>query len=123
MLCTATQIFHVQAKISTVRTVFPDYLSVSYDYVLTQDHLVFVNIKYFFGQYQHLFVDTRLLFEQRQTFCFNKETFFVFNTKFLFWASFRMLCHGDIFLLSHSNKNIISCQKINQISFLCDTKK
>ena len=26
------QIFQVQAKISTVRSVFPDYLSVSYDY-------------------------------------------------------------------------------------------
>ena len=36
MLCTATQIFHVQAKISTVRTVFPDYLSVSYDYGMTE---------------------------------------------------------------------------------------
>ena len=47
---------------------------------------------------------------------------FLCNTKFLFWTSFRMLCHGDIFLLSHSNKNIITCQKINQISFLCDTK-
>ena len=34
-----------------------------------------------------------------------------------------MLCHGDIFLLSHSNKNIITCQKINKISFLCDTKR
>ena len=77
MLCTATHIFHVQAKMSKVRTVFPDYLSVSYDYVLMQDHLVFVNIKYFFGQYQDLFVDTRLLFEQHQTFCFNKKTFFV----------------------------------------------
>ena len=27
-----TQIFKVQAKLSTVRPVFPDYLSVSYDY-------------------------------------------------------------------------------------------
>ena len=34
-----------------------------------------------------------------------------------------MLCHGDIFLLSHSNKNIITCQKINKTSFLRDTKK
>ena len=47
------------------------------------------------------------------------------NTKFLFWTSFRMLCHGDIFLLSHSNKNnhLITCQKINKLSFLCDAKK
>ena len=28
------QIVQVQAKISTVRAVFPDYLSVSYDYVI-----------------------------------------------------------------------------------------
>ena len=34
-----------------------------------------------------------------------------------------MLCHGDIFLLSHSNRNIITCQKINKISFSCNTKK
>ena len=33
-----------------------------------------------------------------------------------------MLRHGDIFLLSRSNKNIITCQKINEISFLWDTK-
>ena len=45
------------------------------------------------------------------------------NTKFLFWTSLRMKCHGDIFLLSHSNKNMISCHKINKLSFLCDTKK
>ena len=41
------------------------------------------------------------------------QNYFSCNTKFLFWTSFRMLCHGDIFLLSHSNKNIITCQKIN----------
>ena len=40
------------------------------------------------------------------------QNYFSCNTKFLFWTSF-MLCHGDIFLLSHSNKNIITCQKIN----------
>ena len=34
-----------------------------------------------------------------------------------------MLCHGDVFLLSHSNRNIITCQKINKISFSCNTKK
>ena len=33
-----------------------------------------------------------------------------------------MLCYGDIFLLSHSNKNIITCQKINKLfRFLCIT--
>ena len=51
------------------------------------------------------------------------QNYFSCNTKFLFWTSFRMLCHGDIFLLSHSNKNIITSQKINKLSFLCDTKK
>ena len=51
------------------------------------------------------------------------QNYFSCNAKFLFWASFRMLCHGDIFLLSHSNKNIITCKKINQISSLCNTKK
>ena len=51
------------------------------------------------------------------------QNYFSCNTKFLFRASLRMLNHGDIFLLSHSNKNIVTCQKINKISFLCDTKK
>ena len=37
--------------------------------------------------------------------------------------SLRMLCHGGTFLSSYSNKNIMTCQKINKISFLCDTKK
>ena len=31
-----------------------------------------------------------------------------------------MLCHGDIFLLSRGNKNIITCQKNK--SFLCNKK-
>ena len=30
----------------------------------------------------------------------------------MFWTLFRMLCHGDIFSLSHSNKNITTCLKI-----------
>ena len=87
---------------------------------LMQQHLVFVNMKHFFVQ---RFVDTRLLFVQRQTFCFNPKLLLLCNTKFFFWTLFRMLCHGDIFLLSHSNKNIITCQKINKLSFLCGTKK
>ena len=45
------------------------------------------------------------------------QNYFSCNTKFLFWT-----CHGDIFLLSHSNKNIITCQKINKLSFLCNPK-
>ena len=51
------------------------------------------------------------------------QNYFSCNTKFLFWTSLRMLCHGDIFLLSHSSKNIITSQKINKLSFLCDTHK
>ena len=51
------------------------------------------------------------------------QNYFSCNTKFLFCSLCIMLCHGDIFLLSHSNKNIITSQKINKLSFLCDTKK
>ena len=36
--------------------------------------------------------------------CFSRKI------KFLFWALFRMLCHGDIFLMPHSN------QKYNDMS-------
>ena len=50
------------------------------------------------------------------------QNYFSCNTKFLFWTSFRMLCHGDILLLSHNNKNIITWQKINKLSILNDTK-
>ena len=32
MLCTATPEFQIKAKISTIRPVFPDYLSISYCY-------------------------------------------------------------------------------------------
>ena len=48
------------------------------------------------------------------------QNYFSCNTKFLFWTSFEMLCHGDISLLSYSNKYIITCQKTNaqkQINF------
>ena len=55
-------------------------------------------------------------------FYFNTKLFFV-QHQILFWTSFRMLCHGYMFLLSHSNKNIITSQKINKLSFLYDTKK
>ena len=51
------------------------------------------------------------------------QLYFWCNTKFLLRTSFRMLCHDDIFLFSYSNKNIITCQKINKLSFLCETKK
>ena len=71
-------------------------------------------------QHQLAFVDTRLLFVQRQTFV-SAQKCFSCNTKILFWTSFRMLCHGHIYLLSRSNKIIIKCQKKNKTSLLCDT--
>ena len=100
-----------------------------------QHNLVFVNIKtflcyisffvvdmkYFFAQHQHVFVETKLLSVNVKLFI-STQNYFSCNSKFLFWASFIMSCHGDIFLLSHSNKNIIACQKVNKLSFLCDTK-
>ena len=57
------------------------------------------------------------------TFCATSNFLFQHKMSFLFRTSLRMLCHGDIFLFSHSNKNIITCQKINKLSFLCETKK
>ena len=60
----------------------------------------------------NLFLSTRLLFIQHQTSCFDAIFFFFScNTKFLFWILVRMLCHGDILLLSRSNKNINACQE------------
>ena len=91
-------------------------------YIFVLPQLFFVDMKYFFMQHQHVFVKTKLLFVQRQNFV-STQNYLSCNAKFLFWASFRMLCHGDIFLLSHSNKNIITCKKINKISSWCDTKK
>ena len=35
------------------------------------------------------------------------QNYFSCSTKFLFWTSFIILCHGDIFLLSHSNNFFI----------------
>ena len=75
---------------------------------------------HYFVQHQHIFVQTKLLFAQRQTFYFNTKLFFVQHQIFVLNI---MLCHGDIFLWLHSNKNIIKCPKINKLSFLCDTKK
>ena len=39
------------------------------------------------------------------------QNYFSCNIKFMFWTSFKILCHDDISSLSHSNKNIIMCQK------------
>ena len=86
-----------------------------------QHHLVFVDMKYFFVQHQHVFSTPNYFLCNVKHFV-STQNHFSCNTKFWFWTSFRMLCHGDIFLVSHSNKNIIMCQKINKVSFLCDKK-
>ena len=93
------------------------FVDIKYFFVLHQ--LFFVDMKYFFVQHQHDFVETKKLFVQHQTFYFNTKLFFVQHQIFVL----NMLCHGDIFLWLHSNKNIITCPKINKLSFLCDTKK
>ena len=81
-----------------------------------------VDMKHFLVNHHHEFADTRYLLHNVKLFV-STQNYCSCNTKFLFWTSFRMLCHSDILLLSHSNKNIITCQKLNKISFLCDTKK
>ena len=103
-------------------------------YFLMQHHLAFVDMKYFFVLHQLYFCWYEILFRAISThFCRNQITFcaasnFLFQHKIIFRATPNFcfghrLCHGDIFLLSHSNKNIITSQKINKLSFLCDTKK
>ena len=82
----------------------------------------FVDMKHFSLQYQLVFVDTRSVFVQHQTF-FSPQNFFLCNTKFFFGILFKMLCHGDIFLLSRSNKKYNHLSKKCKISFSCDTKK
>ena len=94
------------------------FVDIKYFFVLHQ--LFFVDMKYFFVQHEHDFVETKKLFVQHQTFYFNTKLFFVQHQIFVLNI---MLCHGDIFLWLHSNKNIITCPKINKLSFLCDTKK
>ena len=88
-------------------------------------NLLFVDIKYFFVQPRIflkkwfasscnicLFLSTTDYSLCKITlFCFWHFLFFSCNTKFLFWTFFRKLHHGNIFLLSHSNKNIIKSQK------------
>ena len=80
--------------------------------------LVFDDIGYFFVQHQHVSVETKLLFVQRQTFYYNSKLFFVQHQMFIC-----VICLFDTFLLSHSNKNIITSQKMYKLAFLCDTKK
>ena len=71
----------------------------------------------FFVLNQLLLLTWNTFFRHQITFCatsnfsFSTQNYFSCNAKFLLWTSFRMLCHGDIFLFSHSNRNIITCQK------------
>ena len=63
------------------------------------------NINTFLSKPNYFFCNAKLFV--------STQIYFSCNTKFLIWTSFIMLCHGDIFLLSHNNKNIITCQKIH----------
>ena len=92
------------------------FVDIKYFFVLHQ--LFLVDMKYFFVQHQHDFVETKKLFVQHQTFYFNTKLFFVQHQIFVL-----DIVHDDIFLWSHSSKNIITCQKINKLSFLRETKK
>ena len=98
----AQRIFFVQ-----YRLVF-----VSINYFFVQHKLFFVDMKHFFVQHQLVFVDTRLYFAQHETFFWHKIDFRA-APSFCFGhcSLFRMLCHGDIFLLSRRNDDIIPCQK------------
>ena len=101
--------------------------------------ITFFSTKYFFVQHQLVFCRHKILFCATSTFlkkwfasscniclflsttdyslckitllCFCHFLFFSCNNKFLFWTFFRKLHHGNIFLLSHSNKNTIRSQK------------
>ena len=88
-----------------------------------QDQLVFVDMKHFFMQHYFVFVETRLPFAQHQNF-FSTQNCLSWNTKFLLWTLFRMLCHGDMMCHDdHVATKIESRVKKNKISFLHDTKK
>ena len=63
----------------------------------------FVDMEHFFMQHQVVFVNIKLFV--------STQNYFSCNDKFLFLTLFRMLFHGDKFLLSRSNKIIITCQK------------
>ena len=100
-----------------------------------QNDLVFVDMKHFFVEDKLFLVWHKTNFRAIWT-CFRWHPIFLCNiklfvstkncfssnTKLLFWTLHRILCHGDIFLLSRCNKNIITCQR--QIKFhLCVTQK
>ena len=72
-----------------------------------QHHLVFVEMKYFFLCYFNFFLLTWNTFLSNVKLFVPPQNHFLCNTKFL----------------SHSNKNIITCQKIIKLSFLCNSKE
>ena len=87
----------------------------------------------FLMQHQLFFCRHEILFLAKSTrFCRNQNTFCaasnsLFQHKIIFRAAPNFcfghrVCHGDIFLLSHSNKNIITCQKINTFIFMWHKK-
>ena len=55
---------------------------------LGQNHLAFVDMKYFLVLHQHVFVESKLLFVQRQT--------FYFNTKCHFCLGHRLECYVTV---------------------------
>ena len=85
--------------------------------------ITFLRRKYFFDAASSYFCRHETLFRATLTrFCRQQITFcvtsnFLFQHKIIFRATpnfcfdvLKILCHGDIFLLSHSNKNIITCK-------------
>ena len=84
-------------------------------------HLVFLDMKHFFVQHQ-LFLSTPNYFLCNIKLFVSTQNCFLCSTKLLFWTLFKILRHGDISLLSRSNKNIITCQR--KIKFhSCVTQK
>ena len=85
-------------------------------------NFIFVGMKHFFRATATRFRQDLITFCATSNFFVLAQNYFSCNTKCLLCTSFGMLCCGDIFLLSHSNKNIITCQKIIKSHFYV-TKK
>ena len=103
---------------------------------LMQHHLVFVDMKYVFVQHQLYFCWYETLFScdsntfssrsdyflcNVKLFCFSTKLFFVQHQMFALHIIWNVMLWW-YFLLSHSNKNIITCQKIIKSHFYV-TKK
>ena len=106
-------------------------------YFLIQHHFVFVDMKYFFVLHQLFFRWHEILFRATSTrfsrhqitFCVTSDFFFqhkiIFRATPNFCLGHRLECYVLMicFYCHIANENIITCQKINKLSFLCDTKK